>query len=117
MFLGERVQQEPAFKRQLLGYIERSKTDMKWRTTAANAITILVKAGVQFIKSDLRGIRIPGADVSYGVFDSVQLQDADLRCVDLRGVWLRQTDLSRAQMKGAQFGELPFLEHDIDVRS
>ncbi|KAF9995396.1 hypothetical protein BGZ65_008956, partial [Modicella reniformis] len=78
-FLEERVQQEILFKKQLLAIIEHSKTDMKWCTAAANAITILVRAGVQFIEADLRGIRIPGADLSHGIFDSAQLQGADLR--------------------------------------
>jgi hypothetical protein len=108
-FLEERVQQEPVFKDQLLAYIEHSKKDKKWRTAAANAITILVRAGVQFIGTDLRGVRIPGADLSYGMFDSVQLEEANMRKVSLRGAWLRQTDLSRADMTGAQFGELPYL--------
>lgn len=108
-FLEERAQQEPVFKELLLSYIENSKMDKRWRTAAANAITILVRAGVHFIGSDLRGIQIPKADLSFGTFDSVQLQGADLRRVDLRGVWLRQADLSAAQMEGAHFGELPYL--------
>jgi len=116
-FLEERVQQESVFKEQLLDFIEHSKTDRKWRKAAANAITILVRAGVQFVGADLRGIQIPRADLSYGVFDSVQLQGADLRKVNLRGAWMRQTDLSRAQMKGVQFGELPFLQGRGQVRS
>jgi len=115
--LEERVQQEPAFKSQLLAYIEHSKKDKKWRQAAANAITILVRAGEQFIGTALQGIQIPGADLSYGVFDSVQLQNADLRKVILRGVWLRQTDLSGAQMTGVQFGELPYLTEDNAIRS
>ncbi|KAF9984730.1 hypothetical protein BGZ65_012765 [Modicella reniformis] len=80
-FLEERVQQEPVFKQQLLAYIEYSKNDKKWRTAAANAITILVRSGMQFIGSDFRGIQIPGADLSYGFFDSTLLQDSDLRKV------------------------------------
>jgi hypothetical protein len=106
-FLEERVQQEPIFKRQLLDYIEHSKVDKKWRTAAANAITILVRANVEFRFCDLQGIRIPGADLSGGVFESVQLQGADLRKVNFRNAWLRNTDLSGAQMSGVQFGELP----------
>jgi len=116
-FLEERVHQEPAFRDQLLAYIEHSKKDKKWRKAAANAITILVRAGVQFIGADLKGIRISRADLSYGVFDSAQLQDADLRKANLRGVWLRQTDLSRSQMSGAHFGELPLLAEDNKVRT
>jgi WD40 repeat protein len=109
-FLEERVLQEPMFKEQLLKYIEYSKKDAKWRKAAANAITILVRAGVQFIGADLRGIRIPGADLSFGIFDSAQLQDADLRKVNLEYVAMRKTDLRRAQMTGVQFGEMPSLE-------
>jgi len=114
-FLEERAQQEPVFMELLLGYIEYSKKDKKWRTAAANAITILVRAGVKFHGADLRGIQIPGADLSYGAFDSAQLQDADLRKVNLRGIWMHQTDLSRAQMTGVQFGELPFLTENGEV--
>ena len=116
-FLQERVQQEPVFKDQLLDYIEYSKKDKKWRTAAANAITILVRAGVKFNGSDLRGIQIPGADLSYGAFDSAHLEDADLRKANLRGIWMRQTDLSRTQMAGVQFGELPFLNENNEVWS
>ena len=115
--LEERAQQEPVFKRQLLAYVEYSKKDKKWRKAAANAITILVRAGVQFIGADLRGIQIPRADLSHGVFDSAQLQDADLRRVNFRGTWLRQTDMSKAQLTGAQFGELPFLTEDSEDSS
>jgi len=115
--LEERVQQEPVFKSQLLAYIEHSKKDKKWRQAAANAITILARAGEQFIGTDLKDIQIPGADLSYGVFDSVQLQNADLRKVNLCGVWLRQTDLSGAQMTGVQFGELPYLSENDKIRS
>jgi WD40 repeat protein len=106
--LEEQVRQEPIFKKQLLAYIERSKKDEKWRRAAANAITILVRAGVQFIEADFRGVRIPGANLSYGVFDSVQFQGADMRKVNLQGAWLRQTNLSRADMTGVLFGELPY---------
>jgi len=116
-FLEERARQEPLFQEQLLSYLEYSKKDKKWRIAAANAITVLVRAGVQFIHTDLHGVRIPRADISYGVFDSVQLQGADLRKANLRGVWMRQTDLSRSQMTGVQFGELPLLTEDDGVFS
>jgi hypothetical protein len=103
------------FKRQLHDFIEQSKSDKKWRKAAANAITILVRAGVQFIRLDLRGIQIPGADLSYGMFESARLEGADLRDVDFRGVWLGRADLSKAKMAGVQFGELPFLKEESEV--
>jgi len=116
-FLEERVQQEPVFKQQLLDYIEYSKKDKKWRTAAANAITILIRAGVEFRFADLQGIRIPGADLSNGVFQSANLQGADLRKTNLRNAWFHGADLSRSQMVGVQVGELPFLKHDYKVLS
>ena len=116
-FLEERVRQEPIFKELLYAYIEHSKKDKKWRRAAANSITILVRSGEQFIGADLCGIQIPGADLSYGQFDSARLQGADLRKVNLRGVWMRQADLSRAQMTGVQFGELPCLMENDAVFS
>ena len=116
-FLEDRVNQEPVFKQQLLDYIEYSKKDKKWRTAAANAITILVRAGVEFRSADLRGIRIPGADLSHGDFESANLRGADMRKANLRNAWLRGTDLSKAQMVGVQFGELPSLKHDKPVLS
>ncbi|KAF9352777.1 hypothetical protein BGX26_009447, partial [Mortierella sp. AD094] len=116
-FLVERVQQQPIFKDQLHAVIQESKTDKKWRIAAANAITLLVKAGVQFNQADLRGIQIPGADISNGVFDSAQLQGSDLRKVNLQNAWLRQADLSGAKLSGVLFGELPYLEEDSLIES
>ncbi|KAK3821662.1 MAG: WD40-repeat-containing domain protein [Benniella sp.] len=115
--LVERAQHEPMFKEQLLAYIEYSKKNKKWCTAAANAITILVRGGEHFIGSDLRGIRIPGADLSYGVFDSVQFQGADMRDVKLRGAWLRETNLRNADLTGVRFDELLCLRDDSSVVS
>jgi len=111
-FLSERVQHQPVFKQQLYECIEFSKADSQWRTAAANAITILVRVGIQFNGADLRGIRIPGADLSYGVFEGAQLQDTDLRQVNFSRAYLRQAELSRAKMAAVQFGELPFLKEE-----
>ncbi|KAF9901422.1 hypothetical protein EC991_006175 [Linnemannia zychae] len=113
-FLSERAQQEPLFKDQLLAMIEQSKFNKAMRKAAANAITILVKAGVRFNGADLKGIQIPRADLSGGQFDSAQLEGADLRKANLRNTWLRQADFSKAQMAGVQFGELPYVQ-ELDM--
>ncbi|KAF9115368.1 hypothetical protein BGW39_003063, partial [Mortierella sp. 14UC] len=111
-FLSDRVKLSPDFERQLRGVVNLSKTDVSATIAATNAITILVKAGVYFNGADLRGIKIPGADLSGGQFDSTQLQGADLTGVNLSTSWLRQADMSDAHMEGVRFGELPYLEMD-----
>ncbi|KAF9932171.1 hypothetical protein BGZ67_004868, partial [Mortierella alpina] len=116
-FLAEYVQSDAAFKQHLHLIVQVSKTDREAGQAAANAITILVRAGVTFNGADLRGIQIPGADLSGGQFDSAQLQGANLGYTNLRNIWLRQANLSDAQMADAQFGEWPFLEETHAVQS
>ncbi|KAF9144372.1 hypothetical protein BG015_000133 [Linnemannia schmuckeri] len=114
-FLSERAQENPSFKAQLFNVIESSKSDASLTMAAANSITILVKADVTFCRHDFRGIRIPGADLSGGQFDSAQFQGADLTGVNLGMSWLRNADFSNARMEGVRFGELPYLEHTDGV--
>ncbi|KAG0016805.1 hypothetical protein BGZ80_008932, partial [Entomortierella chlamydospora] len=109
-FLTDRVQQEPLFEEQLLSMIEQSKSNKEARKAAANAITILVRAGKQFNGADLKGIQIPRADLSGGQFYSAQLEGADLRKTNLRNIRLNKANLSKAQMAGVQFGEWPYLQ-------
>ncbi|KAG0277688.1 WD_REPEATS_REGION domain-containing protein, partial [Linnemannia gamsii] len=116
-FLAERVQPNPGFKQQLLAFIEQSKTDDRSACAAANAITILVKAGVSFNGADLRGIRVPGADLSDGEFDAAQLQEADLTGANFTRCWIRHADFSKARMEEVKFGELPHLEEAERVMS
>jgi len=77
---------------------------------ASNAITFLNAAKVSFSGMDLSGIKIPGADLSYGIFDQARLQQANLTQVNFQGAWLRQCDLTEALMLGVNFGELPYFE-------
>ncbi|CAO3567870.1 unnamed protein product [Mortierella alpina] len=116
-FLAEHVQHNYDFRQRLHQIIERSKTDDLACQAAANAITVLVRAGVSFIGADLKAIKIPGADLSGGQFDSAQLQGADLRNTNLRNIWLRQADLSETQMEEVRFGEYPYLDEAGKVLS
>ncbi|KAG0276647.1 hypothetical protein BGZ95_007260 [Linnemannia exigua] len=109
-FLSERVQQHPEFKSILLAVIEQSKTDPNAATAAANAITILVRAGVPFHGADFRDVCIPGADLSDGQFDSAQFHGANLTDVNFARCWLRQAVFNNSQMEGIRFGELPYLD-------
>ncbi len=115
-FLVEQVKAQPLFKAYLNAWIEISKkANLPVTVGAANAITVLVRAGVPFISADLRDTRISGADLSYGVFDSARLQGADLSKTNLTGIWLRNTDLTGARMDMVQFGELPSLQLETVV--
>ncbi len=115
-FLVEQVKTQPPFKEHLHAWIEASKNpDALVTVGAANAITVLVRARVHFISADLRAIRVPGADLSYGVFDSAQLKGTNLGKTNLTGTWLRNADLAGARMDGVQFGELPSLQLENGV--
>ncbi|KAI5782397.1 WD40-repeat-containing domain protein [Peziza echinospora] len=109
-FIVERAEDNKILQQQLLAYVEQSKAHAGSGYAAANAITILVKIGIRFTGQDLCGIRISGADLSFGWFDRAQLQNADLRQVQLRGTWLRGADLRGAEMSGVLFGERPFFK-------
>ncbi|KAF8928896.1 U3 snoRNP protein [Dissophora ornata] len=108
-FLAERVQESREFKDQLLKIVQLSKTESSIRQAAANAITILVQAGVQFNGADLQRIQVSGADLTGGHFDSASFQGANMSHVNLRRAWLRQADFSCAEMSHVQFGIKPFL--------
>ncbi|KAG0301433.1 hypothetical protein BGZ97_002782, partial [Linnemannia gamsii] len=116
-FLCERVNPDPDFERQLRSVVDRSKVDATAVIAATNAITILVKAGATFHGADLRSVKIPGADLSHGQFDSVRFQGANLRGANLGRAWLRRADFSDSQMEGVQFGEFPYLEMNNAVQS
>lgn len=111
-FLCDRVQQNSSFKQELLTIVERSKTDSMASQAAANAVTILFRAGCRLCRIDMQGVRIPGADLSGGELDSVLFQGADMTGVNLSRSWMRQADFSNAIMSGVQFGEWPFISID-----
>ncbi|KAG0298338.1 hypothetical protein BGZ97_004117 [Linnemannia gamsii] len=108
-FLAERVEMSPLFKSQLLEAIEESKTNERVSQAAANALSILVRAGIRFNSADLRGVKIPRADLRGAQFDCADLRGADLTGVNLSKAWLRRANLGMAQMEGVQFGELPYI--------
>ncbi|KAG0375129.1 hypothetical protein BGX24_009505 [Mortierella sp. AD032] len=117
MFLCDRVKLHHTFEHQLRAVIDQSKTDTSAATAATNAITILNRASVSFNGADLRGIRIPDADLSNGQFDSVQFQGADLTRANLARSWLRQADFSSSNLEDVTFGELPRLESEGPVKA
>lgn len=114
-FLVERVKQVPLLENYLLNWVEHSKLNQGFEMGAANALTILVKAGVQFNRSNFNGIKVPGADLSYGVFDGAQFERANLSNIQLCGAWLRGANMRDATLSGVEFGETPALEIGTEV--
>ena len=53
-----------------------------------------------FSEMDLRGIRVPGADLSKAILDTTALDNADLSGVNLTGATLRDASLSQCNMSG-----------------
>jgi len=115
-FIVEEAEQNQELQDQLLACVEESKQNPEIANAAANAITILVRAGRRFHKYDLQGIRIAGADIGTGWFEGAQLQSADLRRVRLDGIWLRGADLTGARIDGGEFGEKPYFNLDASNR-
>ncbi|UUM20896.1 NACHT domain-containing protein [Mycoavidus sp. SF9855] len=116
-FLAERVWHEPKLEAQLLSVVDQSKEEegVQFEIGAANALTVLVKAGVQLTNKDFDGIRVQGADLSYGIFDHTQFQGADLRRVNWTGAWLKGANLNGADLEGLDLGEKPALNMEYPV--
>ncbi|KAF8451583.1 hypothetical protein BDZ91DRAFT_809488 [Kalaharituber pfeilii] len=106
-FIVEQATLELELQNNLLRYVEKSKVDTGVDRASANALTLLVKGGMKFTGYDLRGIRVPRADLSFGWFDGAQLQKSDLQHAKLHGAWLRGANLSGSKMDGVWFGERP----------
>ncbi|KAG0268403.1 hypothetical protein BGZ95_002474, partial [Linnemannia exigua] len=116
-FLIELVDSDPSFKTLLQNAVKASKKDNRVSQAAANAMSIMVKAGVPFHGADLRGVKIPGALLQGGQFDSVDFRGADLTGVNLSKAWLRKANLSGACMEGVEFEELPHLPMDSGIKN
>ncbi len=82
---------------------------------ASTAITILNSGRVSFSGMDLSHIRIPNADLSRAICDSTLFQNADLTCIKLQGIYLRNANLIKAQMRWVDFGERPYLQTLSDI--
>ncbi len=85
--------------------IERSKEDEKIAQASANAMTLLNALHVSFAYADLRGVRIPGADMGQGLFDHTDFRQADLTDVNFQDAYLSHAKLARAKTKGLYLQE------------
>ena len=72
---------------------------------AANAITVLNAVGYDFSHQDLSSITIPGANLSYGMFEGTNFKNANLREVNLTEAWLKNANLGEVHLANVDFGE------------
>lgn len=115
------VQSNPRLEQILLDWVERSKTRGRQEIAgntlsieevqkiAANALTILVKAGIDLSGHDFNKIRVPGADLSHGWFNNTQFKGADLSNVNFYGATIEGADLREANLTQLNFWQQPTL--------
>jgi uncharacterized protein YjbI with pentapeptide repeats len=107
------MQQHPDLKEQLCAIVEQFKTDANAAIAAANAITILVRTGVRFNDIVFRGIRIPGADLSDGQFDSSYLQGEVYRGSILNGLGCEESIGAMTNWKGSDSRSCLFFRNAV----
>ncbi len=108
-FLADRIKQDKTFENYCWQVIERSKQDAKVAIAAANAITILNAAEINFSGKNLSNVRIPSADLSGALCDGTNFQGADLSGVNFQASWLRNSNCKGAKLDDIHFGQLPVI--------
>jgi hypothetical protein len=96
-FLVERAQSDPRLKQRLLTLLEQAKANGVPSLAAANAITILYRAGESLSAADLTGIRIPRNYLSERSSDTVQLTGSRLLGPDLETILISLTQCPTVQ--------------------
>ncbi|CAG8525585.1 1398_t:CDS:2 [Racocetra fulgida] len=99
-FIVERIQQKPEIKQQMLSFIGCSKKNENIQVASANAITVLMRAKIR-LPMNLNNIRVPGADLSNGIFNNSQLVKADLSNVNFQNAKLQNVNLEGASLQNA----------------
>ncbi|KAF0391984.1 NACHT domain-containing protein [Gigaspora margarita] len=97
-FLAEQVQQIPEYKQLRFNFIEYFKRDPNIPNASANAIMVLLCANISV---NLSNIRIPGANLSNGVFNNLQFVRADLNNVNFNNAKLQSTSFEGAFLQAA----------------
>ncbi len=108
-FLVDRTQRNPALQAVFFQLIERSKTDSAIAVASGNAATVLNVSGVNLCGRDWPRVRIPGANLRYGILAHSNLLGADLTGADLTRTWLYGVNLRGATLEWVEWGEYPRL--------
>ncbi|MHA7841191.1 MAG: NACHT domain-containing protein, partial [Gammaproteobacteria bacterium] len=121
------VKDVPVFKDALYRIVEQSKVEPSVWRAAANAMTLLNRAGESFTGKDFRRIRIGGwdeelnegwgADLSHASFSHADCRESDFRYTRLFQAYLGHANFNGAMMDGIDWGELPYLAGEFCVYS
>lgn len=114
-FLSDHAKEHASFHAMLWDLVEFSKTEPRACIAAANAISVLNINHEIFSMRDLKGIRIPGADLSGSVCEGTQFQGSDLRRVRFHNAWLSKADFTEAILQDVKFGGAIILNGTINV--
>ena len=74
----------------------QSNSQSAFITAASNTITLLNSLGYNFSYHGLSKIEVPGAILSYGLFENTDFTSSNLHSVDFRGSWLRNAKLNKS---------------------
>lgn len=110
-FLRELIVNNAEYIEVLFAMIEHSKVDPECTRMAGNAASLLTFMGVSFRNRQLQHVRICQAVMTGANLDHANFAEADLTDVKLADAWLSGTCLEAANLTGANFGVLPFLQH------
>ncbi|MBY0544284.1 MAG: NACHT domain-containing protein [Gammaproteobacteria bacterium] len=105
------------FRDQLFEVIQLSSVEPSTWRAAANAITLLAKAGISLSGYNFRHVRLGGdeepptenwgADLSRAILHGSDFTRADLRYVNFTHAWLNNCRFTQACLQYAEFGEYP----------
>lgn len=112
-FLADMVPNNIAFKNYLLALINKSRKNKNdaIKIASSNAITILVAANVSFANCDFKSVKICGANVRDGNFNSCDFTDADSSNTNLENCQFNNAKMMRTNLQGIKLGIYP----DIDL--
>ncbi len=91
---------------------EHANSHPSFKTGAANAITILNAAGYDFSHQNFSRIRIPSANLSFGIFEGTNFTCSNLKGVNFTEAWLKNANFVNSNMESVEFGEIPSLTLD-----
>ena len=109
--LADKVKNDSGLEKLLFELLETSKSEPIVAIGAANAITLLHRAGIKLSGLSLSRVRIQGADLTGALLDDVDFTEADLRHVKFVEASLSRVNFTSACMDGVEFGEQSDVEN------